>query len=148
MYGVDAELFVLFENEMCLVIGYRYIDVLEVELREITYKEKEKFNDLIIKDFFNTSNDICDHITHRVLRNESCFLEYGSVKSADIRSVEREYEKWIGDSIILTQPTEETFDEIKFIMDNGKSITICPSEASDGGYIYVWSEDCMNSVNN
>ena len=57
-----------------------------------------------------------------------------------------EYEKWIDGGINFVKPTNETFDEIKIEMNNGKSFVICPAPASDDGYIQVWSEDSPNIV--
>ena len=145
-YDSDTELYILFENDMCMIIEYYFIDSLEIELRPMTSEEKEKYSKIMIKDFFNSSVDICDHITYEKIRNESCTLKYDSVKNIEFKSVVNEYEKWIDGGIAFVKPTKETFDEIRIEMNNDKSFVICPAPASDDGYIYVWSEDCKNIV--
>jgi hypothetical protein len=72
---------------------------------------------------------------------ETCNLEYGNIVDVSLKSVTYDYEKWIDDDIELVPPIEETFDEIKFIMNNGKSFVICPDEAIADGYALLWSED-------
>ena len=145
-YDSDTELYILFENDTCMVIEYYFVDSLEIELRPMTSEEQEKYSKTMIKDFFNSSNDICDHITYEKIRNESCTLDYDSVKNIKLKVVVDEYEKWIDGGINFVKPTNETFDEIKIEMNNGKSFVICPDPASDDGYIHVWSEDSPNIV--
>ena len=145
-YFEDSEIYVLFENDMCLVIEYYFLDLLNVELKMLSPKKKEEYKKLYIKDFFNASNDICDHITYKKVRNESCSLEYDYMEKVELRSVTGEYEKWIDGNVDFVNATEEAFDEIRITMNNKNSFVICAADAYLDGYVLVWSEDCINHV--
>ena len=43
-YDSDTEVYILFENDMCMIIEYYFIDSLEIELRLMTSEEKEKYS--------------------------------------------------------------------------------------------------------
>ena len=66
---------------------------------------------------------------------------YGSIIDVSLRAVTDDYDKWVNDDVEFVSPTEETFDEIKFIMNNGKSFVICADDAMADGYALLWSED-------
>lgn len=134
-YMQKTEVFILFENNKCFVIDYMFIDSLGFEFRDFTQEEMSVFQNKKMQDYFNASCDICDHRTHEVIRNETCSLAYSSIDKIEFRSVTKEYEKWIDNDIDFVQPTSETFDQIKFIMDNGKSFVICADDASTDGYV-------------
>ena len=144
-YSTDTELYILFENEYCLVIRYRFIDALNVEFRKLTSLEKNHYK-IQKKDCFNTINDICDFRTGKVYQKENCNLEYGSITGVSFRSVTKVYSKWIDGDIDFVSPTAETYDEIKFTMSNGKSFVICPDSAEADGYTLFWSEDTIESI--
>lgn len=141
IYSTDTEIYILMENESCLVIDYRFIDALDIQLRKLTSLEKDEYNKLREKDFFNTVNEIHDYRTNSVYQTETCNLEYGSIVDISLRSVTKDYSKWLENRIDFVSPTDETFDEIKFTMDNGKSFVICADDAEVDGYTLFWSEN-------
>lgn len=138
-YSTDTEIYILLENEYCLIIDYRYIDSLDVQFRKLTPAEEKQHCKLRVKDFFNTVNDIQDYHTSKVYRTDTCVLEYGSIVAVSLRPVTKEYGKWINHDINLVSPTEETFDEIMFTMSNGNSFIICADDAEVDGYTLFWS---------
>lgn len=145
-YMQDTEVYILFENNKCLVIDYVFVDSFGFEFREFTEEEMDIYRNEKMQDYFNATCDICDHRTYEVIRNETCSLTYSSIDKVEIRSVTKEYEKWLDDDIDFVEPTSETFDQIKFIMDNGKSFVICAEDASVDGYVNFWSEDSTECV--
>lgn len=145
-YSTDEELYILFENDWCLIINYRFIDFLDVEFRKLTESEIDEYEKLLMKDCFNTINDMYDFHSKRIHETQICKLEYDSIESVSLRSVTDDYSKWIGDELDFVSPTEETFDEIKFVMSNGKSFVICADDAYVDGYAMFWSEDTKEEV--
>ena len=145
-YSTDEEIYVLFENDWCLIINYRFIDFLNVEFRKMTKAEINNYEELLMKDCFNTSNDMYDFRSNRIYETQTCNLEYDSIKNVSLRSVTDDYSKWSGGSLDFVSPTEETFDEIKFVMSNGKSFVICADDAYVDGYAMFWSEDTKEEV--
>ena len=145
-YITWSELYVLFDNEFCLVIDYRFIDALKIQYRKLTADEKKKYSDLLEKDFFNTVNDIHDWREKRVYRTETCNLEYGVIKDISLRPLTMEYSKWINGNIGFASPNEETFDEITFTMSNGKRIVIRADEAEADGDVLFWSPDTVETI--
>ncbi len=140
-YSTDTEIYILLENEFCLVIDYRFIDALDIQFRNLTPSEKEDYHKLQEKDFFNTENNIRDYYTNKVYLTETCNLEYGSIVNVSLRSVKKDYSKWLEDGIDFVSPTDETFDEIKFTMSNGKSFVVCADDAEVDGYALFWSDN-------
>ena len=145
-YSTDTEVYILLENEFCLVIDYRFIDALDIQFRKLTSLEEDAYCKLREKDFFNTVNDIHDFRTNKIYRTESCNLEYSSIADVSLRSVTNDYSKWLEDGIDFVSPTDETFDEIKFTMSNGKSFIICADDAEVDGYTLFWSENTDEAI--
>ena len=145
VHFADGTLYILFEDDRCLVIDYLYTDELNVQHRTLTESEAEKYGKLREKDFFNTVQELRDFRTAQVVCTETRSLEYGSIVDVALRSVTEEYEKWIKHRIDVVTPTEETFDAIRFTMSNGNRITICPADAEMDRYIMVWSEDAIET---
>ena len=145
-YSTDTEVYILLENEFCLVIDYRFIDALDIQFRKLTSLEEDAYCKLREKDLFNTVNDIHDFRTNRIYRTETCNLEYGSIADVSLRSVTNDYSKWLEDGIDFVAPTDETFDEIKFTMSNGKSFIICADDAEVDGYTLFWSENTDEAI--
>ncbi len=145
-YSTDTEVYILLENEFCLVIDYRFIDALDIQFRKLTSLEEDAYCKLREKDFFNTVNDIHDFRTNKIYRTETCNLEYSSIVDVSFRSVTNDYSKWLEDGIDFVAPTDETFDEIKFIMSNGKSFIICADDAEVDGYTLFWSENTDEAI--
>jgi hypothetical protein len=108
--------------------------------------EEDAYCKLREKDFFNTVNDIHDFRTNKIYRTETCNLEYSSIADVSLRSVTNDYSKWLEEGIDFVAPTDETFDEIKFTMNNGKSFVVCADDAEVDGYALVWSEDTKETI--
>lgn len=145
-YSTDQEVYILLENDWCLVINYRFIDYLEVEFRRLTETEIKEYEKLLMKDCFNTTNNLYDFHLEQIYETQTCNLKYDSIESIYLRTVTEEYSKWIDGNICFVSPTEETFDEIRFTMTNGKSFTICADDAETDGYIMFWSEDTKEEI--
>jgi hypothetical protein len=145
-YSTDTEVYILLENEFCLVIDYRFIDALDIQFRKLTSLEEDAYCKLREKDFFNTVNDIHDFRTNKIYRTETCNLEYSSIADVSLCSVTNDYSKWLEDGIDFVAPTDETFDEIKFTMSNGKSFIICADDAEVDGYTLFWSENTDEAI--
>ena len=145
-YSTDTEVYIVLENGMCLVITYYFVDELEVQFRMLTTEEKNEYSNTMIKDFFNSVDDIYDIYSNKIKQVETCALEYDCISSISLRSVTKEYTKWLEDGIDFVSPTDETFDEIKFTMNNGKSFVVCADDAEVDGYALVWSEDTKETI--
>ena len=135
IYDTDESIYILLQNDYCLVVNYPFIDALDIQFRKLDATEYDQYSELCVKDFFNIVNEIGDYGI------ETCNLEYGNIVDVSLKSVTYDYEKWIDGDIELVPPIGETFDEIRFIMSNGKSFVICPDEAIADGYALLWSED-------
>ena len=146
LYSSDTELYIMLENNKCLVISYYFVDGLEVEFRELTPEESNDYTKVLQKDFFNTEDDIYNYYTSQIVRKETCKLEYGSIVDVSLRSVTSDYNKWVDGDIKVVHPTAETFDEIKFTMSSGKSFIICADDAEADGYALLWSEDTEETI--
>lgn len=145
----DAKVFVMFEDERCLVLWYPFIDSLGAELRKMTSEELKLYNDEEHqeKDWFNAAFKRKKYLTDREFTTEIYSLEYSTIEKVSLRSVTEKYDKWLSNSDIdLVNPTDETFDEITITMENGKSIVICPECALLDGYTLFWSEDAQKTV--
>lgn len=145
----DAQVFVMFENEQCLVLEYPFIDSLGAELRKMTSEELKWYTDEEHqeKDWFNAVYKWKNYLTDKEFNTEIYSLEYSTIEKISLRSVTEKYDKWLSNSDIdLVDPTDETFDEITITMGNGKSIFICPEWALFDGYTLFWSEDAKKTV--
>lgn len=145
VYMQDENIYIMFENEKCLVVSYFFIDSLCVEYRSLTEQEKEQISQSIIEDYFNNTIDIYNSYTNKKDRTESILLEYDSIEKITITPVISEYSKWLEDEIDYVSPTSETFCEIKFIMKNGNTFTIAPDDAEADGYSLLWSDEAAES---
>lgn len=154
IYRDEAEVYIIFEDDQCLIMDYRFIDALCVDFRSID-EEKKLFNQQIIKDYFNSSIDIHTWVKNEdgetvvggVDRTETIALGYDTLVAIELRAVKEEYSKWIDGSLGFASPTEETFDQIKFVMSNGNTFTICAADAEEDGYALTWSEDAKQKTN-
>ena len=149
-YMEDTEVYILFENEECLVVEYPFIDDLSVSLRKFSEEEKKRHEETVLKDFFNDSTDVYTTITGNqpILRcNETISLEYDSLVSVKLEKVTQPYAKWIGGGIDdEVMPLDTTFEKMVFTMANGNTFVICPAAAELDGYTLVWSEDAQETT--
>ena len=146
IYSDDCPIYILFENDDCLVIDYRFIDAFQAEFRKLTDEEQAQYEESVVRDYFNCTIDIHDAYTNEVTRTETIVLEYGSIERIVINHVINEYQKWIDGDIDFVAPSDETFDKIKFIMSNGNSFTVCADEADVDGYMLTWSDEAKETI--
>lgn len=146
MYSVYDDIYILLEDGMCLVIRYFFVDKLAVEFRRMTSKEENQYKELLDKDFFHAVDEIYNSRTNNVIQVETCNLEYDCIDVISLHSVTGEYDKWIDGELDYVRATEETFDEIRFSMKNGKNFIICADDAYADGYTFVWSEDTEETI--
>ena len=153
-YFDDMPIYIQFENDFCLVIDYQFIDALNVEYRPLSEEEKDQFADLWVKDYFNCTVDIHsytrdengDFLDRVKDRTMTISLEYDMLTSVEIRRVTEGYSKWIDGDLECAVPTEETFDEIKFIMKNGNTFIVCADDAMVDGDVMAWSSEAKESI--
>ena len=149
IYSDCSPIYIEFENGQYLIIEYPFIDSLRVEFRMLDAKEIADNQDPAIKDYFNCSVDIYNSRYGEVgdiNRTEVISLEYDALERVEIFPVKNKYYKWINKNIEHVMPTNETFREIKFIMTNGNSFSICGDSAWADGYILAWSTDAKESI--
>ena len=145
-YMQDEPLFIIFDNGKCLVIDYYDINKLKVEYREMTQDERQAYNESRMKDLFNRTTNIQDGHTGKIAHIQTSSLPYGSLKKVELKQVTEEYSAWIDGGIVDgIKPAEQTFNEIKFVMDNGKSFVVCADDAESDGYSLTWSDDAETS---
>lgn len=145
-YNTAEDVFILLENGNALVINYRYINTLDIQLRQLTQDEINEYDDLLIKDYFNAVINVYDAQTKEIKSTEICELEYGSILNVFLDRVKVEYTKWKNNDLVFVEPTEETFCAIKFIMSNGKTFVISPLPAESGGDTRIFSEDANETI--
>lgn len=153
-YEDDAPIYVLFENDECLIIDYCFIDSLYIDFRPLNSEENVSLKKPMIKDFFNCSvdihrwdkNDKGETIVGAVDHTEIISLEYEAITEIDLRPVTKEYSKWIDGNLDYASPNKETFDQIKFTMSNGNTFVVCADDAEVDGYVMVWSTDAEESI--
>lgn len=147
-YMQDNPLYIIFDNGNCLVIEYYEINKLFVEYRKMTQDELGAYDKSDKKDLFNRTTNIHDYRSGKIIRIEKSELSYEGLERIELKHVTEEYSAWIeGDIEDGIKPTEETFNEIKFVMKNGKSFTVCADDAESDGYSLIWSEDADMSEN-
>ena len=120
----------------------------------MTDEEKTYLENRPIKDFFNCSVDIHGWVNNDngksvggdVESTEIIALEYDSISSIELRSVTKEYLKWIDGDIDYVSPSNETFDQIKFVMSNGNTFVVCADDADADGYVMVWSTEAKETT--
>lgn len=153
-YEDDTPIYIVFENGQCLIIEYRFIDTLCVDFRPLNEEEEATLEKQLIKDYFNCSvdihswdkNDNGESVVGDMDRTETISLEYDTLVDTELRQVTEEYSKWIDGDIDSVSPTNETFDQIKFILGNGNTFVVCADDAEVDGYIMAWSTDAKEST--
>jgi hypothetical protein len=140
----DLPVYVMFEDDKNLVFEYDFVDELKIEYREMTEKEKEEFEKAHIKDYFNYKIDIYNpNISSAPISNKSVELTYGCIVDVEVEQIFEKYAKWLDTGLDYVPPTIETFNKIKFIMDNGNKFDISAEDAEFDGYTLVDSYDAI-----
>jgi hypothetical protein len=140
----DLPVYVMFEDGENLVLEYDFVDTLMIDYRRMTDIEKEEFEKARIKDYFNYKIDIYNpNISSAPISNKSVELTYGCIVDVEVEQIFEKYAKWIDNGLDYVPPTIETFNKIKFIMDNGKKFEISAEDAEFDGYTLVDSYDAI-----
>ena len=139
-HTTDEDVYVILENDMCLIISYRFIDRLNITYRQLTSDEKKHFSEKSNKDLFNYDYKIYSSFTGFTAISETLELEYGYIEKIILEPITDTYGKWIDGEVRYIIPTNETFNEIKFIMNNGVSFSISAADAEDDGYTHIWTQ--------
>jgi hypothetical protein len=137
IYSTDVPIYILFENEMCLIIDYPFIDELHIQFRKMTSEEISACHYGALTDCFHNVNSHGEDIEQIA----SIALEYDSINEILVHRFSRDYSKWIDNDVKITAAGKETFDEIKFTMDNGRGFTVCADDAEADGYTLIWATD-------
>ncbi|MBQ9760589.1 MAG: hypothetical protein IJW16_04510 [Clostridia bacterium] len=145
-YMEDGFLYVSFENEQCLIIDYLFVDNLTVDLRSINEEERRRLDSLELRDYFNSSIKIYKGDKSEEFTVRKVEMEYAELDSIEIHRVTEEYSKWVDGDLEYVEPTDETFDSLKFVMRNGNSFTVCADDAMVDGYVNVWSDEAKITV--
>ncbi len=132
-YTVDGDVIIAFENDMCLVMSYLFVDEFKVSFRKLTDEEKMIHKDAEVKDFFNDSQD------------EPVELEYADITKVSIKPITGHYPKLSDNGEVeFVKAKRGTFEDVTFIMSNNKSITIGTDDVTEDdeeGITFIWSED-------
>lgn len=147
IYMQDTPVYIIFDNGKCLVIEYYEINKLRIEYRSMTKAELALREKSTTKDLFNRTTSVYNQIS-ATNHTETSGLPYEKLTGVELKRVTEKYSSWINGNLTDgIQPTEETFNEIKFIMKNGKSFTVCAADAEDDGYSLILSEDAIIGPN-
>ena len=138
IYSIDNPLYIIFEDNTSLIVEYYFVSELRIEYRNLTNEEIEETEKL--EDMFNVEHEIHNYKTYELSHIDTIELEYGYINEIEINKFAHEYEAWVDHYITLLPASDETFDEIAFVMNNGKAICICPEDAEADGYLDVWAE--------
>lgn len=145
IYETDSELYILLENNYCLVIKYLFIDKLDIHFRSLTTVEIDAYYRNKDKDLFNIVNNIHKSWdSDEIIQIETCKLEYGRIVDVYLEPVTYNYERWTQDKII--SPTKETFSKIVIKMSNEKRIILNPLPSEFDGYLEFWSDDTEETI--
>lgn len=160
---LEEPLYILFDNDYCLIIEFTNYSSIYLDYRKITLEE-------IKQAIENVSNRDIDYLNnyHRIHewnfddnrnRIEDSFgmkeiIEihgnYDKISDIQIDGFNDSYEKWISDgssSSMITIPAGgDYFKSIKFILNNGIKIKMRPQDAEMDGYYDLIIEDGNNII--
>ena len=161
-YSSLAEpLYILFDNDYCLIIDFVFHSSLNVEYRKLKTEEINNISQNKI-DYFNSHHEVYgwdfDKNGNRI--EESFKIkhvidisgQYDEILKFEINGFHDEYFKWINNginsSLIKIPAGGDYFDQLKIILNNGTKIIICPQPAeSDGYYDLILDGITYNEVN-
>lgn len=161
-YNSLAEpLYILFDNDYCLIIDFVFYSSLNVEYRKLKTEEINNISQNKI-DFFNSHHEVYgwdfDKNGNRI--EESFKIkhvidisgQYDEILKFEINGFHDEYFKWINNginsSLIKIPAGGDYFSQLKIILNNGIKIIICPQPTeSDGYYDLILDGITYNEVN-
>lgn len=160
---LEEPLYILFDNDYCLIIEFTnylsiYLDYRKITLEKIkqaigrvSNKDIDYLNNyhrIHGWDFDDNRNRIEDSFeTKEIIEIQG---NYDKISDIQIDGFNDSYEKWISNgssSSIITIPAGgDYFKSIKFILNNGIKINMCPQDAEMDGYYDLIIEDGNNII--
>ncbi len=161
---LEDPLYILFDNDYCLIIEFTNYSSIYLDYRKITPEEiKQGVGNISNKeiDYLNNYNEIhgWDFDENRNRIEESFRMKeiieihgnYDKINDVQIDGFNDSYEKWISNgssSSMITIPAGgDYFKSIKLILNNGIEISMCPQDAVMDGYYDLIIEDKNSIIN-
>lgn len=155
---LEEPLYFLFDNDYCLIIEFTNYSSIYLDYRKITpEKIKQTIGSVSNKDidYLNNYHEIhgWDFDENRNRIEDSFRMKeiiemhgnYDKISDIQIYGFDGSYEKWISNgsiSSMITIPAGgDYFKSIKFILNNGIKISMCPQDAEMDGYYDLIIED-------
>ena len=82
MYSIDEPLYIIFEDNTCLMVEYYFVSELRVEYRNLTNEEIGEYEKL--DDMFNVKHEIHNPRTYELSHIDTIELEYGYINEIEI----------------------------------------------------------------
>lgn len=161
---LEDPLYILFDNDYCLIIEFTNYSSIYLDYRKITPEEiKQGVGNISNKDidYLNNYHEIhgWDFDENRNRIEESFRMKeiieihgnYDKINDIQIDGFNDSYEKWISNgssSSMITIPAGgDYFKSIKFILNNGIEISMCHQDAVMDGYYDLIIEDKNSIIN-
>lgn len=160
---LEEPLYILFDNDYCLIIEFTNYSSIYLDYRKVTpEKIKQAIRSVSNKDIDYLNNyhrihgwdfdDNRNRIEPSFETKEIIEIHgnYDNISDIQIDGFNDSYEKWISNgssSSIITIPAGgDYFKYIKFILNNGIKINMCPQDAEMDGYYDLIIEDGNNII--
>lgn len=160
---LEDPLYILFEDDYCLIIEFTNYSSIYIDYRKITPEEVKQGLDNISNkdiDYLNNYHEIhgWDFGENRNRIEESFRIKqiieihgnYDKLNDIQIEGFNDSYEKWISNgssSSMITIPAGgDYFKSIKLVLNNGIEISMCPQDAEMDGYYDLIIEDKNNVI--
>ena len=160
---LEDPLYILFDNDYCLIIEFTNYSSIYIDYRKITPEEmKQGIGNVSNKDidYLNNYHEIhgWDFDENRNRIEESFRMKkiieihgnYDKINDIQIEGFNTSYEKRISNgsiSSMITIPAGgDYFKSVKFILNNGIEISMCPQDAEMDGYYDLMIEDKNNII--
>ena len=160
---LEDPLYILFEDDYCLIIEFTNYSSIYLDYRKITPEEvKQGIGNISNKDidYLNNYHEIhgWDFDENRNRIEESFRMKqiieihgkYDKINDIQIEGFNDSYEKWISNgnaSSMITIPAGgDYFKSIKLALNNGLEISMCPQDAEMDGYYDLIIEDKNNVI--
>lgn len=160
---LEEPLYILFDNDYCLIIEFTNYSSIYLDYRKITLEEiKQAIENVSNKDIDCLNNyhrihgwdfdDNRNRIEDSFGMKEIIEIHgnYDKISDIQIDGFNDSYEKWISDgssSSMITIPAGgDYFKSIKFILNNGIKIKMRPQDAEMDGYYDLIIEDGNNII--
>lgn len=124
---IDADIFIVFDNDAVLKIDYKFYSLMYIEytwIQNLSLNDKEYNNENFYLDL-DVSN--------------------ARIESFEIERLVGEYE--INPSSGTVRPDKgDYFKKIAFKLSNGNNLCICAEDAETDGYCDIWTEDSIEKI--